>query len=99
MFVFLSKILPQLVYPLGLGCLLIILALILSKHRRLRTAALWAALAILWLGGNRWISSSLARSLEDCICSALFEVGAIVVLGGGTESRGSRAVGWDQRCR
>jgi len=64
MFVFLSKILPQLVYPLGLGCLLIILALILSKHRRLRTAALWAALAILWLGGNRWISSSLARSLE-----------------------------------
>lgn len=91
MFVFLSKFLPLLIYPLGLACLLIILALVFSKHRRLRTAVLWAALALLWLGGNRWVSSSLTRSLEtQYLPPATYpKVEAIVVLGGGTESSGS----------
>lgn len=91
MFVFLSKFLPLLIYPLGLGCVLIILALVFSKHRRVRTAALWAALVILWLGGNRWVSSSLARSLETQYLppASYPKVEAIVVLGGGTESSGA----------
>lgn len=91
MFVFLSKFLPLLIYPLGLACVLIILALVFSKRRRVRTAALWAALIVLWLGGNRWVSSSLTRSLETQYRppETFPKVEAIVVLGGGTESSGS----------
>lgn len=91
MFVFFSKFLPLLVYPLGLACVLIILALVIKKHPGFRTAVLWAALAILWLGGNRWVSSSLARSLETQYLppETYPKVDAIVVLGGGTESYGA----------
>ena len=55
MFVYLSKILPPLVYPLGLACLLIVVALILRRPR-LRTALLLLALALLLIGGNRWVA-------------------------------------------
>jgi uncharacterized SAM-binding protein YcdF (DUF218 family) len=85
MSVFISKLLPLLFYPLGLACLLVILALLL-KRERLRRLALAVALVILFVGGNRWVSVELARSLEwryfppDPIPQA--EV--IVVLGGGT---------------
>ncbi|MHB1385484.1 MAG: YdcF family protein, partial [Bellilinea sp.] len=90
MFVFLSKFLPLLVYPLGLACIFIILALVLSKHLRMRYAALWVALLVLWIGGNRWVSSSLTRSLETRYLApeTIPAVEAIVVLGGGTESSG-----------
>ena len=84
MFVFLSKFLPLLVYPLGLACIFIILALVLSKHPRMRYAALWVALLVLWIGGNRWVSSSLTRSLETRYLApeTIPAVEAIVVLGG-----------------
>ncbi len=90
MFVFLSKFLPLLVYPLGLACIFIILALVLSKHPRMRSAALWVALLVLWISGNRWVSSSLTRSLETRYLApeTIPAVEAIVVLGGGTESSG-----------
>jgi hypothetical protein len=42
MFLFLSKLLPLLVYPLGLACLMLVLALVLIWRRRPR----WATLAI-----------------------------------------------------
>lgn len=88
MFVFLSKFLPLLIYPLGLSCIFIILALVLSKRPRMKSAALWAALIVLWIGGNRWVSSSLTRSLETRFLApeTIPAVEAIVVLGGGTES-------------
>lgn len=87
MFVFLSKLLPLLVYPLGLACVGLILALILSKHSRIRTFLLIFALLLLWLSGNRWLSYSLARSLEwqNLPLTNIPTADAILVLGGGTE--------------
>jgi len=90
MFVFLSKFLPLLVYPLGLACVLILVALIFSNSRVVRNLCMWGALIILFVGGNRWVSNSLARSLEEKIMPVLPvpQADMIVVLGGGTESYG-----------
>jgi uncharacterized SAM-binding protein YcdF (DUF218 family) len=87
MFLFLSKFLPILIYPLGFGCLLLILALILRKYDRLRNGLLIAVVLILWLAGNRWISTSLARSLEWRYLppQEIPQAEAIVLLGGSTE--------------
>ena len=88
MFVYLSKLLPLLVYPLGLACILLILALALAKHPRWRRGLVIAALALLWLGSNRWVSYGLARSLEwrHLPPDTAPRAAAVVVLGGGTES-------------
>ncbi|WP_299024731.1 YdcF family protein [uncultured Thermanaerothrix sp.] len=87
MFVFLSKFLPLLVYPLGLACVLLILALIRSSARSKQLLVLGAFL-LLWLGGNRWVAYSLARSLEWRYLppDEIPQAEAIVVLGGGTEA-------------
>lgn len=84
MFVFLSKLLPLFVYPLGLASVLLIVALIVRSPRR--RWLILAALALLWLGGNRWVSSVLVRSLEWRYLPAapLPPAQAIVLLGGGT---------------
>ncbi len=88
MFVYLSKLLPLFVYPLGLACILLILALVLEKHRRWCRGLLIAALALLWLAGNRWVSFCLARSLEwqNLPPDPMPQAEVIVLLGGGTES-------------
>jgi len=88
MFVFLSKLLPPLVYPLGLACLLIILALLLYRRAGWQRAALILALLALWIGGNRWTAMGLARSLERRYLppASLPPSEIIVVLGGGTAS-------------
>lgn len=87
MFVYLSKLLPLFVYPLGLVTLLIVLVLVIEKRNRFPRGLLIAGLLILWLAGNRWVSYGLARSLEwrhmPPENSPTAEV--IVLLGGGTE--------------
>jgi uncharacterized SAM-binding protein YcdF (DUF218 family) len=87
MFVFLSKFLPLLVYPLGLACILLIFALLLRRRARLHTTLIVLALALLWLAGNRWVGYSLARSLEwrYLPLADLPPEEVLVVLGGGTE--------------
>ncbi|GAP14802.1 uncharacterized conserved protein [Longilinea arvoryzae] len=89
MFVFLSKLLPLFVYPLGLTCLLLVLALILNRHKRLRAALIVSGLVILYLASNRWVAYGLAQTLEWRYLppEKLPLVKAIVVLGGGTESQ------------
>jgi uncharacterized SAM-binding protein YcdF (DUF218 family) len=88
MFIFLSKFLPLFVYPVGLTSVLIILGLVFFRRKKLSGLFLLAALFLLFFAGNRWVSYSLARSLEwqylakDTTQTAQ----AIVVLGGGTES-------------
>lgn len=91
MFVFLSKFLPQLVYPLGLACVLIVVVLVFPKKPVLRNWLLGAALVLLVAGGNRWVSTSLARSLEAQVAApqTISNAEVIVVLGGGTESFGA----------
>ena len=87
MFVYLSKLLPPLVYPLGLGIVLLILALVLRRRPRWRTGLSIAVLAVLALASNRWVALSLARSLEWRYLPSgdIQPAGAIVLLGGGTD--------------
>ncbi|NJL35594.1 MAG: YdcF family protein [Leptolyngbyaceae cyanobacterium SM1_4_3] len=86
MFLFLSKLLPLFVYPLGLSCLLLLLALILL-WRKPRFAALSIVLALILLlaGGNTWVANQLVQSLEwqHIPSFELPTADAIVVLGGG----------------
>lgn len=88
MFIFLSKFLPLLIYPLSLAVILLVLALVLRKKTRWLIGLLLAAVLLLWVGGNRWVSMSLARSLEwrNLPAQTLPQVDAIVVLGGATEA-------------
>ena len=88
MFVYLSKLLPLLIYPLGLGCILLFVVLASEKHRKIRKVFLILALVILWLGSNRWVSYALARSLEWRYLpqETTPQAEVIVLLGGGTES-------------
>jgi uncharacterized SAM-binding protein YcdF (DUF218 family) len=88
MFVFLSKFIPPLIYPLGLACVLIAAALIFGKTKdRWRWFAV-SALVVLFVGGNRWVSNALVRSLEWQYLpqGEIPDAEVIVLLGGGTSS-------------
>jgi uncharacterized SAM-binding protein YcdF (DUF218 family) len=85
MFLFLSKLLPLLIYPLGLACLLIGLSLVLLWRRPAWAAlSLSLALALLVLSSNSWTATALVRSLEwrHLPPADLPRADAIVVLGG-----------------
>jgi len=88
MFVFLSKLLPLFVYPLGLSWILLILALVLHKKAGIRNGLIIAALAILWLGSTSLVANGFAKSLEWRYLPPknIPTADAIVVLGGGTEA-------------
>lgn len=87
MFIYLSKLLPLFVYPLGLVTIILILALLLGKKKAWRRGLLIAALALLFLGSNRWVSYALARGLEwrYLPSETTPQAEVIVLLGGGTE--------------
>lgn len=87
MFVYLSKLLPLFIYPLGLVSLIILIVLIVEKRNRFLRGLLIAGLIILWLASNRWVSYGLARSLEwrNLPPDTLPQAEVIVLLGGGTE--------------
>jgi uncharacterized SAM-binding protein YcdF (DUF218 family) len=84
MFLFLSKLLPLFIYPLGLACLLLLLALAtLWKRRWLSALSILLALAVLLAGGNGWVATQLTQSLEwQNLPESLPNADAIVVLGG-----------------
>lgn len=83
-FLFLSKLLPLFLYPLGLACLLLVVALVLQWNRsRWVSLPIVGALIVLLIGGNSWVSSSLVRSLEwRHLPEEIPSAEAIVVLGG-----------------
>ncbi|NEP43990.1 MAG: YdcF family protein [Okeania sp. SIO2H7] len=87
MFLFLSKLLPLFIYPLGLSCLLTIVGLILLWRRNSRGAAgaIMMALFVILVASNGWFSQWLVRSLEgqNLPAAELPQAEAIVVLGGG----------------
>lgn len=86
---YLDKLLSQLAYPLGLSIALGLLAFVLLSVGRRRSGLLVLALGMLWL--TPWslpvVSDGLRLSLESRFArepaSALPQVDAIVVLGGG----------------
>ncbi|MGG6267413.1 YdcF family protein [Leptolyngbya sp. AN03gr2] len=90
MFLFLSKLLPIFIYPLGLSCVLLILTfvLILRKRSRLALIPITLTFLILALSSSAWISNALVQSLEFQYITQgeIPTADAIVVLGGATES-------------
>jgi uncharacterized SAM-binding protein YcdF (DUF218 family) len=90
MFLFLSKLLPLLVYPLGLATLLMAAAVVLLWRRpRWAAGALVAAGLMLIASGNGTVAGAMMRSLEWRYLPAdpLPQAEAIVVLGGGIKSQ------------
>jgi uncharacterized SAM-binding protein YcdF (DUF218 family) len=92
MFVFLSKFLPQFIYPLGLSWIIILFVLwMLRKHSGLAWVKrfLWLIVIVLFFSGNQWVAGSLTRSLEwQSLPPTEFSANSVVVvLGGGTESQ------------
>jgi uncharacterized SAM-binding protein YcdF (DUF218 family) len=90
MFFFLSKTTPLFIYPIGLVCILLIVAIFLWRRRGWQTAVLLSAFLLLYFAANPLVSLWLARSLEwDYLPpDPLPQVDAIVVLGGSTTIAG-----------
>ena len=88
MFLYLSKLLPLFLYPLGLTCVLLLVALVML-WRRSRFAALPIVLGLVLLAGgsNGWISEWLVQSLEfqNLPLATMPQADAIVILGGCTK--------------
>lgn len=82
----LSKLLPQLLYPLGASLLLLIGGL-LGRRRRWGAPLSLAGLALLWLASMPLLSRQLVRILEERAVSLtpdpLPSADAVLVLGGG----------------
>ena len=88
-FLFLSKLLPLFIYPLGLACLLLLVALIIWWQKPAWTPIpVVLALGVLLLSSNTWSSSLIVRSLERQYLpqGEIPTAEAIVVLGGATKS-------------
>jgi uncharacterized SAM-binding protein YcdF (DUF218 family) len=86
---FLSKVLPMLIYPVGMASMFITLAGCIA--RRAPTVAkrcCFIALSLLFLAGNRWVNFALVRALEGSYLPSLSPptVDAIVILGGTVEA-------------
>ena len=88
-FLFLSKLIPLFIYPLGLTTILLIVALLLGLKRSRWTALpIFLALIILLTASNPFLSDRLVKSLEWQYFppSEMPNTDAIVVLGGAARS-------------
>jgi len=89
MFLYLSKLLPLFVYPLGLACVLMVVALVLSwKRPRWVPIPIALGLIILLVASNGWVANRIVQSLEwqHIPPQELPQAEAIVILGGATRS-------------
>ena len=88
-FLFLSKLLPLLIYPLGLSCILLLVALFLAfKRSRWTFIPISLALVILFTASNVRVSNRLVKSLEWQYFPTenMPKAEAIVVLGGASRN-------------
>ena len=88
-FLFLSKLLPLFVYPLGITCICLLIALILSfKRSKYTFTPILLALILLLTTGNSRVSQYLLKSLEwqNLPPQEMPTADAIVVLSGSTKS-------------
>ena len=87
----LSKLLPLLVYPLGLAILLSLLGIVmvLRNHRSAAVLSVLLSIAILWVSSTNVFSGFVIKSLEQDFPPVAVDhlpvVDAIVVLGGYTD--------------
>jgi len=88
MFVLLSKLLPIFVYPVGLVCILMLLAAVLPRQPRWQRGFIALAFLLLWLGSSNLIATPLVRSLEWRYLppEEVPTAEVIVVLGGATKT-------------
>jgi len=92
MFLFISKLLPLFVYPLGLSCLLLVWALWLSRKRSRKTyLPILLALIIILIAGNPIFGKYAIASLEHQYLpiTPTPKAEAIVILGGATRNNES----------
>jgi uncharacterized SAM-binding protein YcdF (DUF218 family) len=89
MFLFLSKLLPLFVYPVGMASLLLVAALFLSKRPRIQKLCIGLALALFLVFSNEWVAQRLVSSLEWRYLpqGEIPQAQAIVLLGGGTRPK------------
>ena len=88
MFLYLSKLLPLFLYPLGLTCVLLLVSLVLLWLRSRFTALpIVLSLVLLLAGGNGWVGEWLVQSLEyqNLPLTTMPQTDAIVILGGCTK--------------
>jgi uncharacterized SAM-binding protein YcdF (DUF218 family) len=87
---FLSKLLPLFIYPIGLSCLMMMAAIFAILKRRSKLAILWITLAasLLLVTSSGWFSNWIVRSLEQqYLPGDVPQAEAIVLLGGATSSQ------------
>ncbi|AFY61824.1 YdcF family protein [Synechococcus sp. PCC 6312] len=87
---FISKLLPLFIYPLGLACLGLIVAMCcLWKQPRIAAVAMVISFGVLFLGGNYVVAQNLTAALErqNPAPNPLPKVAAIIVLGGGVRGQ------------
>ncbi len=86
MTLFLSKLLPAFLYPLGLALLLALVALLFGRFRRLRRTVLLLTIVLLWLPSMQVTANLLALWWEAAYppvaAADQRQADAIVVLGG-----------------
>ena len=88
-FLFLSKLLPLFIYPLGFSCLLLLISLWLGWRRsRWSIVPILTAFLVLFTAGNVRVSNRLITSLERQYTpyENMPQAEAIVVLGGATRN-------------
>ena len=87
MFLFLSKLLPLFLYPLGLTSVLLLVGIIIAwKRPYFALFPMGMSLLIILIASNAWVSSLLVQSLEwqQIPSEELPEADAIILLGGST---------------
>ena len=89
MFLFLSKLLPLFIYPLGLSSVLLVVAIATFwKRPKVAATSVGLALGILFFSANSWVGDGFTRLLEDQYppLTQSPTADAIIVLGGCTRS-------------
>lgn len=88
MFLYLSKLLPLFVYPLGITIILILLSAATRRRAALSAGLAVAAAVVLLAFSNGWVAGWLARSLEWRYMpyEEHVQADAIVLLGGATRA-------------
>ena len=89
MFVYLSKLLPNLIYPAGLIMFMTLIGLIFCRSAKAKNCVLWLILIFVLIAGNKLPGGWLTRHLEQAYpaFNGVQTAEAIVVLGGGTVTK------------
>lgn len=89
MFVYLSKLLPYLVYPAGIISILVLCGLFFCRSTKAKNRLLWLILLFVFAAGNKLPGAYLIHKLEQTypVYDGTEKADAIVVLGGGTVTK------------